>query len=95
MYDTANSKNKKDSMDIQTTSLAGLVAIGAVNVVTMFKPELDSRLKFAISLVVAFAVLFVPQELGNMLLEKLRLAIEVAFAASGLYKLATRAGGIS
>lgn len=81
-------------MDIQTTSLAGLVAIGAVNVVTMFKPELDSRIKFGISLVVAFAVLFVPQELGNMILEKLRLAIEVAFAASGLYKLASKAGGI-
>lgn len=82
-------------MDIQTTSLAGLVALGVVNVITMFKADLDSRIKFGISLVVAFAVLFVPQELGNMLLEKLRLAIEVAFAASGLYKLATRAGGIS
>lgn len=81
-------------MDIQTTSLAGLVAIGVVNVITMFKSDLDSRIKFGISLVVAFAVLFVPQELGNMILEKLRLAIEVAFAASGLYKLASKAGGI-
>lgn len=79
-------------MDLQTISLAGLISIGAVNVLTMFKPEIDSKVKFIVSLIVAFGILFVPQELGNMLLDKLKLAIEIAFAASGAYKLATKSG---
>lgn len=74
-------------MDLMTVSLAGLVAIGATNVVTFFKPGLDSKVKFAISFVVAFLVLFVPVELGNQLLDQARMALEVAIATSGAYKL--------
>lgn len=80
-------------MDFLSLSLAGLAAIGVVNVVTMFKKDLDSRIKFAISLVVAFAVLFIPQDLSNIVLEKLREALTIAFAASGTYKLFSKAGG--
>lgn len=80
-------------MDIFQMGLVGLVALGAVNVVTFFKPDMDSRLKFAISVVVAFVVAFIPNDIGNILLDKMRLALEAAFAASGTYKLFTKAGG--
>jgi hypothetical protein len=80
-------------MDLFNMGLIGLVTLGVVNVVTFFKPDLDSRIKFAISLVVAFLVTFVPPDLGNILLDKLRVALEVAFAASGTYKLFSKAGG--
>lgn len=80
-------------MDFMNVTLAGLAAIGAVNVLLMWKPEIDSKWKFIVSLVVAFAVLFIPEQFGNVILNNLRQAIEVAFAASGLYKLATKAGG--
>ena len=80
-------------MDIQSMSLAALAAIGVVNVITMFKPIEDSRIKFAISLVVAFAVLFIPQDISNAILDKLRDAITIAFAGSGIYKISQKIGG--
>lgn len=80
-------------MDIMQLALPGLVALGVVNVIGFFKPDLDSRIKFAISFVVAFAVLFVPQDLGNLLANNIKEAIAIAFAASGTYKLFTKAGG--
>ncbi len=80
-------------MDIGSLTLAGLAAIGVVNVVTFFKADLDSRIKFAISFVAALAVLFIPAELGSMILDKSKEALTVAFAASGAYKVATKAGG--
>lgn len=74
-------------------TLAGLVAIGAVNVLTFFKPGLDSRIKFTASLVAAFAVTFIPTDLGAVILNHLKDALTVAFAASGAYKIASKAGG--
>lgn len=82
-------------MDIFQLALPGLVVLGVVNVITFFKPDMDSRIKFAISFVVALAVLFIPTELGAMWADKIKEAITVAFAASGVYKLATKAGGDS
>jgi len=81
-------------MDLLNTTLAGLVAIGAVNVVSMWKPDMDSRLKFAISFLVAFLVLFVPADLGNMILDKAKEAIIIALSASGVYKLTQKIGGV-
>lgn len=79
-------------MDFQSMTLAGLMAIGAVNVITMFKADIDSRIKFIVSLVVAFAALYIPDQIGNDVLNKLRDAIQIAFASSGAYKLATKTG---
>lgn len=79
-------------MDFQTVTLPGLIAIGVVNVIAMFKPELDGRIKFGLSALAAFAVLFVPQNISNIVLENLKVALEAAFAASGVYKLAQKAG---
>lgn len=80
-------------MDLQNITLAGLIAIGVVNVLTMWKPALDSKIKFIASLLVALAITFVPVELGSVILDHLKTAIEVAFAASGAYKVAQKAGG--
>lgn len=80
-------------MDIFSLALPGLVALGVVNVIGFFKPDLDSRIKFAISFLVALAVLFVPEDLGFMLADKIKEALTIAFAASGVYKLFTKAGG--
>jgi len=80
-------------MDVLSLALPGLVALGVVNVISFFKPDLDSKIKFAISFVVAFAVLFVPADLGFMLADKIKEALTIAFAASGVYKLFTKAGG--
>lgn len=80
-------------MDFQSMTLAGLVAVGVVNVLTMWKPSMDSKLRFAISALAAFVVTFVPPDMGNMILEKAKDALMVAFAASGAYKIAQKTGG--
>lgn len=82
-----------DLADLSNATFIGLVTLGVVNVITMFKTDLDSRIKFIISVLVAFGLTFVPEEIGGMILDKLKIALEVAFAASGVYKLATKAGG--
>jgi hypothetical protein len=80
-------------MDLGSLTFVGLITLGVVNVVTMFYPNLDSRVKFGISLVTAFVLTFVPAEFGNIILEKLKLAIGIAFATSGGYKLSQKIGG--
>jgi hypothetical protein len=80
-------------MDLTNLTFVGLITIGVVNVLSFYKPDMDSKVKFAISVCVAFAVTFVPVELGNIVLEKAKIAISVAFASSGAYKLVTKAGG--
>lgn len=80
-------------MDMTGATFIGLVTIGFVNVVTFFKPDLDSKVKFAISVAFAFALTFVPAEIGNMIFDKLKVALEVSLAASGAYKIATKVGG--
>jgi len=80
-------------MDFASLTLAGLTAIGVVNVLTFFMPNLDSRVKFAASLVAAFVITFVPAGLGSTILDHLKIALEVAFATSGTYKLAQKVGG--
>lgn len=80
-------------MDISNMTFAGLATAGIVNVVTFFKPNLNSKTKFALSILAAFALTFVPKEMGVELYDKLKTAIEIAFAVSGTYKIATKFGG--
>ena len=81
-------------MDLTGATFIGLMTLGAVNVITFFVKDLKSEYKFALSVGIAFALTFVPESVGNIILNKLKVALEIAFAASGSYKLATRAGGI-
>jgi hypothetical protein len=78
---------------LSNITFVGLAVLGIVNVITMFKPGLDSKYKFLISIVAAFALTFVPASLGTVLLDKMKIAVEVAFAASGTYKLAQKVSG--
>lgn len=80
-------------LDLSNITLVGLSVIGAVNVLTFFKPDLDSRIKFLVSVVVALVIGFIPQDLGNDILQRIVSAVTAALAASGGYKLATKAGG--
>jgi hypothetical protein len=79
-------------MDLATLTLTGLVAIGTVNVISFFKPDLDSKIKFFLSFLVAFAVAFIPLEFGNVILNNAKVALEAALAASGTYKLVQKIG---
>lgn len=79
-------------MDFAGLGFVGLIAIGAVNVASWRFPNLTSMQKFAISVVVAFAASFIPVEIGNMIYDKLVLAISVALGSSGVYKISQVVG---
>jgi hypothetical protein len=81
-------------IDIASLSFLGLIGIGVSNVVSFFRPSLDSRMKFGICFAAVFVATFIPYDLANEFLNKAKLALEVAFAGSGAYKLAQKAGGI-
>lgn len=80
-------------MDVLNIVTLGVVALGAVNVLGMFFPTADSRIKWGLSFVVALVFLFIPASLGNAIMDKIVIALEVALGASGAYKVATKAGG--
>lgn len=80
-------------LDLANITFIGIASIGAVNVLTFFKPNLDSRYKFAFGVIFAFLLTYVPLTLQADLLERIKTAIAVAFAGSGAYKLADKAGG--
>lgn len=74
-------------LDLGNVTLVGLAIIGAVNAVTFWKPKLDSKAKFLISVVVALVVGFIPADLGSVILERLVTALTAAAVASGGYKI--------
>ena len=80
-------------MDFSNMTFVGLATLGTVNVIGFFYPKLDSKVKFGLSIAAALLFAFGPAELGNLLFDKVKLAIEVALAVSGSYKLATKVGG--
>lgn len=80
-------------MEVLTMGFIGVMTIGVINVVGFFKPDLDSRIKIALSIAVAFGLTFVPADISNLLLAKITLALEVTAFATGGYKLAQKIGG--
>ncbi len=80
-------------IELQNITFIGLATLGIVNVITLFKADLDSRYKFLISIIAAFTLTFIPESFGIMLLDKMKVALEVSLAASGTYKLAQKIGG--
>lgn len=80
-------------MDFGSMTLTALFAVGAANVVNFFYPMADSRTKFAVSAVAAFIAYFIPADLGVTLLNAIKDAIAAAIIGSGVYKVATKAGG--
>lgn len=80
-------------MDFGNLTLTALFAVGAANIVLLFKPNIDSRVKFGISFVAAFVAFFIPADLGGVILNAAKEAIAAAIIGSGIYKVATKAGG--
>ena len=80
-------------MDLANMTFVGLMTLGFVNVLTFYLPNMDSKVKFSVSVLFAFGLGFVPVEIGSVILEKAKSAIEVALMASGAYKVAQKAGG--
>lgn len=80
-------------LDLGNATLVGLAIIGVVNVATFFKPDLGTKEKFGLSVVVAILIGFVPLDLGNDILNRVVVALTAAFAASGGYKIAQKVGG--
>ena len=79
-------------MDLTNVTLVGLAAIGTVNVISFFKPGMDSKVKWFLSFLVALGISFIPADLGNILLTHIKDAIYAATVGSGLYKIATKVG---
>lgn len=73
--------------DWANAGFIGLATIGFVNVLLMWKPTLSPKARFFSGVAFAFAATFVPAELGNLILDKLKLAVSVGLASSGTYKL--------
>jgi hypothetical protein len=70
-----------------TMGLAILFAIGATNIILIFKPDIDSRLKIGIAFVAALIVTFVPATIANEIIKHVIMALEATIASSGVYKL--------
>jgi hypothetical protein len=80
-------------MDISTLTFVGLIAVGTVNVLSFFYPNMDSKMKFGFSFLFALGAAFIPADMGNIILNKAKLAIEAALFACGAFKLTQNAGG--
>lgn len=80
-------------MDLTAITFPALVTIGVVNVCSMFFPALKSEYKFAISLMVAIALSFIPENIQNDLLARAIEGINIALVATGGYKIAQKIGG--
>lgn len=81
-------------MDFAGQAFVGLTTIGFINVLGFFYPQLNPKIKIATSAVFAFIMLFVPAEIGNIIFDRARIAIEIALASSGGYKIAQKIGGV-
>ena len=80
-------------MDLASLTFLGLVGYGVVGVISYFKEDLDKRVKFLVLFLVVGAATFIPTDLGNILLEKAKMALEVAFAMTATGTLAKKIGG--
>lgn len=80
-------------MDLTTITFPALATIGVINVITMFKPDLNSQIKFGISVLIAVAISFIPEYIQIDLLARIIEGINIAFVASGGYKVAQKIGG--
>lgn len=67
--------------------LQGVIAYGVVGVLMYFKKDLPSQVKFSFLFVIAFAVGFIPTNLGNVLLNHIKDAAGVAFGIHAFYSM--------
>lgn len=80
-------------MDLTNIGFVALMTIGFVNVLSFWKPNMDSKVKIGVSIAFAFTLTFVPADLGNLIANKVKEAVEIALLATGGYKVAQKVGG--
>lgn len=79
------------NFDFQTATFVLLATFGAVHFISYvlmkrWNIQLDSEQKIILSVVIAFAFSFVPQELGNEIANRIKDAITVAITLNGAYQ---------
>lgn len=65
--------------------LQGLVAFGVVGLITHFRKDLTFEIKVGLLVAVAFAVGFVPADLGNEIFNRLKEAVAIALGVHALW----------
>lgn len=76
-----------DLQQLMSYGFTGLATIGFVNIITIFYPYIDSKRKIIFTAAFAFAMTFVPKEIGNVIYDHAIQAIGVTAASSGAYKI--------
>lgn len=79
------------TIDIKTISFVALATFGTVSAIN-FRYKLNSQGNFLLSLVFALLYSFVPADLGNIILNKIRDAYAIAVVLNGAYQFA---GGVA
>lgn len=80
-------------MDYLSMGFIAIMAVGVVNIISFIAPNMDSKIKISIAFVVAFGLTFIPVDVQNVILEKIRIALSATTFGSGVYKLTQKAGG--
>jgi len=74
-----------NGIDIASAGFVLLATFGAVSAVNFWKKQ-DSRVNFLLSVGFAIAFSFVPPDLGNMIVNKIRDAVAIALSLNGAYQ---------
>lgn len=72
-------------IDIASIGFVALATFGTVSAINFFKP-MNSKANFLLSLVFAIIYGFVPADLGNIVVNKVRDAYAVAVVLNGAYQ---------
>jgi hypothetical protein len=78
--------------------LAGVLAYGSVGMLALilsrrFKFEMTSEVKLYAMVIFAFLYLFIPVEFGNIIFEKIKIAVGIAAGITALNTVANKVGG--
>lgn len=79
-----------NNVDVASMGFLALATFGSVSAVNFWK-KLDTKQNFLLSVAFAFAFTFVPENLGNVFLNKFRDAYAIATFLNGLYQFS---GGV-
>ncbi len=73
-------------LDLASVGFVMLVTFGSVSAVNLLWKRLPPKINFILSVVLAFALGFVPEDLGSIIANHIKDALAVAFAANGAYQ---------
>lgn len=79
------------SIDLVSMGYVGAITFGLTWIVDLLIPQvLTSKQKFLLSVIIAIAVSFVPADMGNFIVNKLRDGLAVASAIAGVYQFSAK-----